>query len=86
MPTGHSFLLEMDGATHLRHLCTRASSVPCFCPLLLLEVATSPLDGENGAPVSIYGLESLRNPLQGRCQKACHYLCPLSMVTSSPPR
>lgn len=79
MPTGHSFLVETDGVTLLSHPAHWSLLCPLLCPL-------QPLDGESGAPVSIYGLDSLKNSLHGRCQKASHCLYALGTVASSPPR
>lgn len=45
MATGFSFLVEMGGVTLLSHPAHWGLFHPMFCPLLLLEVATTPLDG-----------------------------------------
>lgn len=75
MATGYSFLVEMGGVALLSLPAHWGLFRPLLCPLLLLEVATTPLDG-GGELLSVEGLESL-NPHHGRCQKVLHCFYPL---------
>lgn len=70
MATGFSFLVEMGGVTLLSHPAHWGLFCPMFCPPLLLEVATTPLDGE-GELLSVSMDLSPSNPPMEGARRSC---------------